>query len=102
MILSHGEKFIDVNNNPFAQDALKESVSISKIEKNNQKLESIVAALKKFIVLTKERTGQVLTNFDEIVKRENCMNINFGQLTALSVTPVGQAIGMNGIINGGV
>ena len=35
LILSHGEKFISVNTNPFAREALKESINISKIEKNN-------------------------------------------------------------------
>ena len=39
VILSYGEKFVSVQSNPFAKDALKESINIGKIDKNNQKFE---------------------------------------------------------------
>lgn len=46
--------------NPFASEALKESVSFSKIEKSNIKLESYTNALKKFSLLMKDRMTKVL------------------------------------------
>ena len=37
VILSYGEKFVSVQSNPFAKDALKESIDLGRIEKNNKK-----------------------------------------------------------------
>ena len=35
---------------------------------------------------------------EELTNRENSVYLNFGQLTALATTPVGQAIGMAHVI----
>ena len=101
LILSHGEKFITVQTNPFAAQALKESVSISRIEKNSQKLEHLLDAYKKFSVLINKKFDSCISNFDQLVHKDNCVSINFGQLTALASTPVGQAIGMGSVLAGG-
>lgn len=34
IVLSYGEKFVSVQSNPFAQEALKESLNLGKISKN--------------------------------------------------------------------
>ena len=48
LIISHGEKFISVAaTNPFAQKALEESVSVSKIEKSQKRLVELIDAFKK-------------------------------------------------------
>ena len=94
MLLSHGDKFISVQTNPFAPQALKESINISKIDKNNKKLEELIEAIKKFRSLQNQQQTGMKEKFQEIVKKENSYHINFGQLTALATTQVGQAIGM--------
>lgn len=46
--------------------------------------------------------GEVTTSLEELTKKENSLPMNFGQLTALASTPVGQAIGIGQMVNGGV
>lgn len=98
LILSHGEKFISVNTNPFVNQALKESISLDKIEQTNQRMELILEALKKFRNKASEKMTMGLGYLDELTTRENSVYLNFGQLTALATTPVGQAIGMAHVI----
>ncbi len=66
LILSHGEKFISVQTNPFAKEALKESVNVSRIEKNNQKLEKLLDVLKKFRTMMDERLSKVLLKMEDL------------------------------------
>ena len=99
LILSHGEKFISVQTNPFAKEALKESINVSKIEKNNQKLEKLLDVLKKFRFMMDERLNKVVFKMDDLSKKEKAYPINYGQLTALATTPIGQAIGMTNLFS---
>jgi len=62
--LSHGEKFISVNTNPFAKEALKESINITKIEKNNQKMEKILQALNMYIAQMDDKLSKVVHKLD--------------------------------------
>lgn len=70
LILSHGDKFVSVKTNPFAQEAFKESVNVESIDKNNQKMELLVQALTKFRKLMNERLNKVVTKLDEATSRE--------------------------------
>lgn len=42
LIISYGEQFVRVNNNPFAKDALKESIDFGQIERTNQLFELFI------------------------------------------------------------
>jgi hypothetical protein len=100
LIVSYGEKFTNVQNNPFAAEALKESISVSKLEKSNQRFQKYVDALRKYNSMIKERMTKTLDEFDNLSKKENAIQINFGQLTALSATPIGQVVGLSQAISG--
>jgi hypothetical protein len=78
VILSYGEKFVSVHSNPFAKDALKESINLGKIEKNNVKFEKFIDAMKKFRSVMDERMNKVLTKIDDISAREKSIEINYG------------------------
>ena len=78
LILSHGEKFISVQTNPFVREVLQESINVSKIEKNNQKLEKLVAILKKFRGLMDEKMSKVLVKMDDISSKEKSLQLNYG------------------------
>jgi hypothetical protein len=73
---------------------LKESVSLSKIEKSNMKLEKVLTKMKKFRLLMQENFSKVIQTFKAVTNHENSLMITFGQLTALATTPIGQALGM--------
>ena len=60
LIISHGEKFVSVQTNPFVKEALKESLNISKIEKQTQKMEQLMGVLKKFRNMMDERLTKVV------------------------------------------
>ncbi|CDW75196.1 UNKNOWN [Stylonychia lemnae] len=99
LILSHGEKFISVNTNPFAKEALRESINITKIEKNNQNMEKVLQALNQYTILIGDKLGKVVQKFDEMSNKEKSLSLTYGQLTAVAITPIGQQVGFNQIID---
>lgn len=65
MILSHGEKIVAVQHNPFIKDVLKESLDVAKIEWNNQKMGSYLDVFKKYTKVVDEKAKDVLKKLED-------------------------------------
>lgn len=51
-------------------------------------------ALKKFKSNQIDKNQGFLRTFESLNQKENSFHINFGEMTALAMTPVGKAMGM--------
>jgi hypothetical protein len=59
-----------VQTNPFAKEAIKESINVSRIEKNNQNFEKMVEALKKYRNYMYEKLNKVISKMDELIGKD--------------------------------
>eukprot|EP00347_Sterkiella_histriomuscorum_P013422 403364764 len=97
-VLSHGEKFVSVKTNPFAKEAIKESINVEKIEKANLKMDKLIQALQKFGKSMNEKLSKVVVKLEEATSKDQSFQISFGQLTAIAASPIGQSIGLNSLL----
>ncbi len=83
-----------VQSNPFAKDALKESINFGQIEKINARFNELSKFISKFRHYINEKFSNVAKKLEILDSKEKSYELTYGQLTALAATQVGQYIGL--------
>lgn len=89
-VISLGDKMINVEADPFAKEALKESFKLDEIKKKVDDLGSTSSNLEKFESSVKKSIEKLLVQLDRTFDERNQVDISMKELALISYTAQGQ------------